>query len=202
MAKKNDVRIYLINKPAFLSCGKAYFTDRDNKILLTEDYKRPTDTPLFKLRTREDIPYTLCPYPLSGCKPGEKISIGRNVYPSCDVDPMGPEPKRDEIPKVIDFGTISINGLEEFIKRYTQLVQSYRGGLNQSLRHIDEMYRLEKRAIEIKIQDAKKIVRKRYTAPSLVDLILEKDIPSVPEILKDMESFIEQEKRRLKSLRK
>ena len=30
------IKIYFIDKPDFLSCGKAYFTDKSNKIVLSD----------------------------------------------------------------------------------------------------------------------------------------------------------------------
>jgi len=170
---KGDIRVYLLDKPSFLSCGRAYITDTRNKILLIDD-SHGTDAVLrLKFQVSRDMPYTLAPYPLADHVWDALLMKGTRAYPSCDVDcPGGYDPKSGEIPTVIGTLSIARDGLDRIMKDYAAASSAYRQNIAAALRAVDDRYRKQKEALDRKIKLAKAKARQANDAPDLVSMIL------------------------------
>ena len=203
MSKENKdiARIYFLDRPAFLSCGKTYITDAGNRIILLDDNYGHEDTLKLKFNVPSDMPYLLAPYPLrnqkkdadarflsarkwNGVKPvvldhsrhhdwNAVIRNGKKVYPSCLVDTSGSDsPEQDEnVPVVLGIKTVSRAELEGFVSAYNGALECYTSDLNSALKGVDVRYRDEKKELERKIKSAKSRVRKKHAAPDLCEIV-------------------------------
>ena len=170
--KENKVRVYIIDKPSFMSCGRAYVTNTDNNIIVCDDNCGNGPLKLMFQKDR-DMPYTLAPYPVKYHRWKDLIMKGTKVYPSCDVDtPGGYSPAKDEIPKVLETFLLS----QEELKTYTGLIarqaRDYSARLAEDLKKVDKKYAAKKKELESKIKAEKAEARKRHKAPDLAELVL------------------------------
>jgi len=173
MANKGDVRIYLLDKSAFLSCGSSYITDTKNGILLMDSDYNKNDTLDLQFRTKSfrDPPYTLAPYPLEAHDWEAIICDGVKVYPSCDVDAFAESPNENEVPTVVGMKTVSLGELESYVNEYSASAASYRIKLGAALKGVDEKYRERLETIEGKINDEKTELRRIHVVPDFLSLI-------------------------------
>jgi len=169
--KDTSVRLYVVDKPSFLSCGNAYFTDLENEIVLYDNnYGRGKP----KLAFRMQQPYALAPYPLTDELGNAPISKGTKVFPFCMVDtPGGYDPRASEIPTVLDMVVLSMEELKSGLDVFTEKSDYHYAVLNQALRKVRSDYRPFKQRLAAEIQSAKVRATKACgNAPDLVKMVL------------------------------
>ncbi len=169
--EKQEVRVYLVDKPSFLSCGKAYVTNKDNRIILCDE-----GNSRLVFRKSHDVPYCLALYPI---KPdNEQIRVGRRVYPFRLVDMPADDipPKKREIPKVLEMILISQRELDELdrgLALYRKQVNDQMAKIQSEYRENTKKYRVQIKRLEAKITEAQSEIRKKHPMPDLAQLILE-----------------------------
>lgn len=170
--KEGQVRVYIIDKPSFLSCGRAYVTNADNNIIVHDDN---CDNGPLKLMFQKDrdMPYTLAPYPVHFHNWKALIRKGTNVYPSCDVDtPGGYSPAKDDIPKILETFLLSQEELKTYVGIVRTQARDYSARLAADLKKVDKKYGARKKKLEAQIRAEKAEARKRHTAPDLAEMVL------------------------------
>jgi hypothetical protein len=172
--KDSPVRIYVIDKPGFLSCGRAYVTNTQNKIIMEDEGYGASKSRLV-FRSNHDMPYTLAPYPVKNHKGGAPIKKGTRVYPSCDIDTPSwqwEDGKKDFNPTILDMVVLSQEELQGYVTSYLQQAQNFGARVASDLKKVDEKYGKKKKEIEAKIRAEKAKVKKGHIAPDLVQLVL------------------------------
>jgi len=174
MAEKVDVvRIYKIDKPDFLSCGRSYITDNKNLIIM---YDLNSGRGLMKLvaRTNKDMPHTLAPSPVEDHNWGVAIKRGVRVYPSCNADTPGGYLEEGEVPTILDMVVLSQEDFKNYLLVYGAQLKEWSSCVTKDFKKVDVLYQQQKKAIENKIRTAKEEIRKRYVAPDLCNLVFKK----------------------------
>ena len=169
-----DVRVYLIDKPNFLSCGTAYITNITNLIIINDQNGQP------KYRTPTAPPYSLAPFPIpKRYRAGlHLLKNGTAVYPSdCMADlPSVGQKEEPDCSVILDHIVMTNKELQGYLESYMHELEEYKKKLPPLLKNDDELRRISSEISAYKISKAKReaILKRQIPCPSLVDIIRSK----------------------------
>jgi len=178
--KYKFVRLYVTDRPGFLSCGRAYVTNLRNELVLFGDSSDSKHVNLTFVDGRH-VPRFLAPFPLP--EDMEKIPThfhveplfkGTRVYPYAVTDIYAtPHQSEDEVPTVLDRVLLSRKEIMGYVESFTQQSGEYHAKITQAFFGIDARFHSRKQRLDADINAAKAaVVRAHGDAPDLVKMVL------------------------------
>jgi hypothetical protein len=164
-------RVYIVNKPAWLSCGRVYVTDLENRIVLSEE--RMGKSPVVRhCEGRHALPYSLSPYPYKEMN-NRPIRVHTKVFPSSLVDlPSGEITlSADEIVSVMRVFLVPGQDLMSYISEYNLVSKDQRSKYFEALKPILSERSKSIKKVEDKFKVKKASLEKKHAEPDLVDLV-------------------------------